>query len=395
MSLRQLPERIEQYAVEIIYGRRRTWYDRVFRVLLHVLSHLYRIAVQFRLSLYRHNILKRQSIGSSVVSVGNLTVGGTGKTPVVELLAHTLSKRGRKVAILSRGYRSKPRTLAEKIRGFFSQREYRIPPKVVSDGTKVLLDSRNAGDEPYMLARNLVGTEEVPGVAVLVDKDRVHAGRYAVRRFQSDTLLLDDGFQYMQLRPRINIVLVDTTNPFHNHETLPIGLLREPLENIARADYIFLTKSNGRESLRHLEAFLHRHNPHCPIIECNHTSRHLADLWSGEVHGLEILKGKKIGTVCGIAVPESFENYIKDLGGSIVYRKRFVDHHRYTPEEMEDFFKASLEAGAELLVTTEKDAVRIPRLDTKGIPFLFLRVEISIIRGQEHFEECIASICMK
>ena len=228
-----------------------------------------------------------------------------------------------------------------------------------------------------------------------MDKDRVHGGRFAITHFGADTLLLDDGFQYMPLRPRINIVLVDSTNPFHNHETLPIGLLREPIENISRADYIFLTKSCGKENLRHLEAFIHRHNPRCPIIECNHTSRHLADLWSGELHGLEILNGRKIAAVCGIAVPESFENYIRDLGGTIVCRRRFVDHHRYTQEEMEDFCKAAHAAGAEYLVTTEKDAVRIPRLDTGGLPFLFLRVEISIIRGQEHFDECIADICMK
>ena len=381
--------------MEIIYGRRRTWYDSLFRVLLLALSHIYRIAVQFRISLYRHSIWKRQSIGSYVVSVGNLTVGGTGKTPVVELLARTLTKRGRRVAILSRGYRSKSRPLKEKFKSFFFHREYRMPPKVVSDGNNVLLDSSIAGDEPFMLAHNLVAKDGTAGVAVVVDKDRVHAGRYAIRQFQCDTLLLDDGFQYMPLRPRINIVLVDTTNPFHNHETLPFGLLREPIDNITRADYIFLTKSDGRASLKHLADFIRRHNSRCPIIECNHVPRHLSTLRGDQLFPLEELKGKKVAAICGIAVPESFENYLTKLGAEIVHRRRFVDHHRYTKGEIEEFCAAAKEAGASMLVTTEKDAVRIPDVNAHGLPFFFLRVEITILRGQEHFEECISQICMR
>lgn len=398
MTIRDLLEKTEQYAVEIINGRQETRYDRAFRIFLAMLSHLYRIAVQFRVSLYMKSLLERQNLGSFVVSVGNLTVGGTGKTPVVELLARELAVHGRKIAILSRGYRSKSRTWREKLKSFFMQREYRLPPKVVSDGTHVLLDSQQSGDEPYMLARNLVASptaKNIPGVAVVVDKDRVHGGRYAIRKFGADTLLLDDGFQYMPLRPRINIVLVDTTNPFHNHELLPFGLLREPIENIMRADYIFMTKSNGAPSLRRLRMFLERHNPRALIIECNHVPTHLQEVYGSEILPLEALSGKRVAAVCGIAVPGSFENYLTDLGAEIVHRQRYVDHHRYRRQEIAEFAEAAKKAGAEMLLTTEKDAVRIPKANTYGIPFYFLRVEIQILSGREHFDACIQSICMK
>ena len=394
MAIRDFTEHIEQYAVEIINGRQRTWYDKLFRVFLFVLSYLYRLAVQFRIILYTQSILKRQNLGSFVVSVGNLTAGGTGKTPVVELLAKTLTEKGRKVAILSRGYRSKPRSLKEKLRHFLSGSEYRFPPKIVSNGKEVLLDSQQAGDEPYMLARNLLGKNGAQGTAVIVDKDRVNGGSYAIRHFNADTLLLDDGFQYMPLRPKINIVLVDSTNPFHNHEMLPIGLLREPICNLSRADYIFLTKSDGRPSLRRLRDFLGEHNSKTPIIECNHVPCNLTGLFDGNIMGLETLKGMKVATICGIAVPESFENYIRQLGAQIVYKQRYVDHHRYRSAEIEDFCKKGVEAGAQMLLTTEKDAVRIPQVDTHGKVFMFLRVEIRIIRGQEYFDDCIKSICM-
>lgn len=394
MTSRDFTERVEQYAVEIINGRQRTWYDKLFRVFLFVLSHFYRLAVQFRIMLYTQSILKRQNLGSFVVSVGNLTAGGTGKTPVVELLAKTLTEKGRRVAILSRGYRSKPRTLKEKINHLVFGKEYRFPPKVVSDGKKVLLDSQQAGDEPFMLARNLLGKNGAQGTAVVVDKDRVNGGSYAIRHFNADTLLLDDGFQYMPLRPKINIVLVDSTNPFHNHEMLPIGLLREPICNLTRADYIFLTKSDGRPSLKRLQNFLSEHNSRAPIIECNHVPRNLTGLFNGKTVELDALKGKKVATICGIAVPESFENYIRQLGAQIIYKERYVDHHRYRKSEIEEFCKNAIQAGAQLLLTTEKDAVRIPEVDTMGRDFMFLRVEIRIISGQEHFNECIKSICM-
>ena len=394
MSLHDSLERIEQYVVTIINGERRDGFARYFRMFLFLLSRAYRNIVQLRLSLYTSQVFRQRVFGCFVVSVGNLTTGGTGKTPVVELLSRTLAERGRHVAILSRGYRSKSQPLWHRLKGLFTGNPEIVPPKVVSDGERVLLDSRQAGDEPFMLARNLLATEKRKGVMVVVDKDRFKGGTYATRK-GADTLVLDDGFQYLRLRPWINILLVDSTNPFHNHELLPCGMLREPIKNIRRADFIFLTKSNGRDSLRHLRTFLKRHNYHASIIECNHVPQYLQSVSDAEDrHPLDWLNGRKVAALSAIAVPEAFENYLEELGGIIVERCHFADHHRYRPEELEEFCRTAREQGAEILMTTEKDAVRMPKLPDGAPPFYFLRVEIKILRGQENFDECINQICL-
>ena len=389
-------EKTEQYTVDIINGRNKTVWDRMYRVFLFVLSRAYRNIVQLRLSLYSSSILRQQDPGCMVISVGNLTTGGTGKTPVVELLSRTLAERGRHVAILSRGYRSKvKRTFWDKLKAKFTGGADGIPPRIVSDGRQVLLDSEEAGDEPFMLASNLLATPNRDGVAVVVDKDRVKGGSYAIRKMQADTLILDDGFQYLRLKPRLNILLVDTTNPFHNHEMLPCGLLREPIKNLRRADYVFMTKSNGHPSLRHLRAFILRHNPSAAVIECNHVPCYLQNVVTREQMALDDLRGKKIAALSAIAVPASFLNYLTGLGGEIVYSKHFVDHHRYKVPEIQEFFKKAKKHGADIIVTTEKDAVRLPPLPEDDIPVLFLRIAIKILSGHEEFEKCITQICLE
>ncbi|MBP5640993.1 MAG: tetraacyldisaccharide 4'-kinase [Victivallales bacterium] len=389
-------EKTEQYTVDIINGRNKTIWDRVYRVFLFVLSRLYRNIVQLRLSLYSSSVLKQQDPGCIVISVGNLTTGGTGKTPVVELLSRTLAERGRHVAILSRGYRSKEkRTFWSKLKGMFLGGNDSIPPRVVSDGKKVMLDSEEAGDEPFMLASNLLATDKHSGVSVVVDKDRVKGGSYAIQHMQADTLILDDGFQYLRLRPRLNILLVDSTNPFHNHEMLPCGLLREPIKNIRRANFVFMTKSNGKYYLRHLRSFILRHNPAAAVIECNHVPCYLQNVTTRERLELQELKGKKIAALSAIAVPTSFLNYLTQLGGEIVYSKHFVDHHRYKKPEIEEFFRKANKHGAEIIVTTEKDAVRLPSLPEGNLPVYFLRIAIKILKGHEEFEKCITQICLE
>ena len=174
------PEEIEQYFLDLMAGRRRRWFDRVLIDLLFVASRFYRMAVQFRLWMYDKRVIRNHALGCLVVSIGNLSCGGTGKTPVVEVFARTLSAQGRKVAILSRGYRSRKRSLGYKLMHMFRSQKIEVPPKVVSDGRDLLLESDYAGDEPYMLASNL------RDVAVLVDKDRVKSGLYAVDQYQTD-----------------------------------------------------------------------------------------------------------------------------------------------------------------------------------------------------------------
>lgn len=386
--MRSLLERLEKYFLPFILGRPKLRArDIAITSFLFFCSRFYRAVTQFRIWLYDRRFFRYRALGCLVVSIGNLTCGGTGKTPVVEVFARSLSQRGRKVAILSRGYRSKKKSKASRLKNFINGTPDYDPPKIVSDEERVLLNSEYAGDEPFMLASNL------PGVVVLVDKDRVKSGLYAIEKFQTDTLILDDGFQYLRLRPHINIVLVDSTSPFGNHHVLPRGLLREPIKNIRRADYIFLTKSKGGHRNEHLRRFIKRHNSRAEIIECCHMPQFLAGVYDRKRQELSYIKGKKIAALSGIANPKSFENFIEELGGKLVYTEHFVDHHRYNKPEIESFAKASRAAGAELLLTTEKDAVRIPEIELKNLEFMFLRIQIDILSGQENFDQCISRIC--
>ncbi len=389
MTFRHFVENAETYFTDLIRESRHSPLDALAMAGLFILSRIYRNLVQLRISLYNQRMLRPRTLGCLVVSIGNLTVGGTGKTPVVEVFSRVLTRNGRKVAVLSRGYRSKSKPFLERLADFCLRRADDVPPRVVSDGKRLLLNSEMAGDEPYMLANNL------DNVVVLVDKDRVKSGRYAINKFDVDTLILDDGFQYLFLKPRLNILLIDATAPFDNHHLLPRGLLREPIKNLRRADYIFLTKSTGGTHLRHLKSFIKRHNHRAEIIECTHKPRYLQNLYSGDRQSLEILKGKKIASICAIAAPESFESFLRDFGAELVHFDRYADHHRYSQQEVIDFINAAHEKGAELVLTTEKDAVRFPLLGRRDLPVLWMRVEIDILSGRETFNDCISRLCLR
>ena len=381
-------ENVEPYFVDLMAGRRHDRFSRALLGVLFVASRFYRTANQFRVWLYDKRVIRNHALGCLVVSIGNLSCGGTGKTPVVEVFAKTLSSQGRKVAILSRGYRSKKRSQWAKIRHLFGAQEMSLPPKVVSDGRNLLPDSAYAGDEPYMLASNL------PDVAVLVDKDRVKSGLYAIDHFGTDVLILDDGFQFLKLKQHINIVLVDSTDPFGNGHVLPRGILREPIKNIRRADYIFLSKSDGSHKLIHLKEFIRRHNRRAEIIECCHRPKYLEEVYvRGRREPLEKLRGARVAALSAIAVPAGFEAFLRQLGAELVATESFADHHRYTQQEIIDFINTAKAARADFIVTTEKDAVRIPKLERLDVPLYFLRVEIDILSGQESFDQCISRIC--
>lgn len=375
----------ELFTIDVIGGHREGLRATLFAGFLHALSWLFSGIVQTRWFLYQKRIFQDQTLGCLVVVVGNLTVGGTGKTPVVEKFARALRDRGRKVAILSRGYKSKAPPLWRKWWNAISHTE-EPPPRVVSDGRQVLLDSEQAGDEPYMLARNL------PGVLVLVDKNRVKAGAYAIKHFGCDTLILDDGFQYLPLKGRLNLLLVDKTNPFGNGRLLPRGILREPIKHLKRASYIFLTKSNGRRD-PDLEDLIREHNPEADVIECAHRPQFLRRLDGGEQHPLAFLQGRRVGAFSGIAAPESFEKFIRELGGRIDFARRFLDHYRFTSDDFDSIFREAVEKQVECIVTTEKDAVRIPAGLPCPVPVYYLRLEIDIIRGASDFDEAVGRIC--
>src|SRR5271169_5222794 len=274
-KFRAWTETLETFFLEVVFEERRDFKAKLTRGILFGGSKLFQGGVKIRRWLYNARILRDKTLGVQVIAIGNLTVGGTGKTPVVEKFARELRDAGRNVAILSRGYRSKPQPLHQLLLNKILLRGDQTPPRVVSDGKSLLLDSEMAGDEPYMLASNL------KDVVVLVDKDRVKSGRYAIEKFGCDTLLLDDGFQYWDLRGRRHdVVLVDRQQPFGNERLLPRGTLREPPSHLARASFIFITKSDGQTA--ELRARIARLNPEAAIIECIHNPMYLEDVFTGQ-----------------------------------------------------------------------------------------------------------------
>jgi len=387
-TFRAWAENLETFILEVIFEERRGKRAGIVRGLLFGASKLFAVAVKLRRFLYNVRILRDATLGVQVIAVGNLTVGGTGKTPVVEKFARELRDAGRNVAILSRGYRSKPPPFHVWLKNKVLFREDTTPPRVVSDGKSLLLDSEMAGDEPHMLASNL------KDVVVLVDKNRVKSGRYAIEKFGCDTLLLDDGYQYWDLRGRRHdVVLIDRQQPFGNEHLLPRGTLREPPSHLARANTIFITKSDGQtEELRQRIASL---NPTAAIIECVHSPMYLEDVFTGERRTLDFIRGQKVGSFCGIAQPESFEQSLVKLGAELVYSKRFADHHRFSQQEILNAINRGKKRQAELIITTQKDAVRFPKLDRRDLPILFMRVEINIVSGADDFRDCVRKICFR
>jgi tetraacyldisaccharide 4'-kinase len=381
-------ETLETFFLEVVFEERHDFKAKLTRGTLFGGSKVFQVIVKLRRWLYNVRILRDKTLGVQVIAIGNLTVGGTGKTPVVEKFARELRDAGRNVAILSRGYRSKPSPIHIQLLNKILLREDRTPPRVVSDGKSLLLDSEMAGDEPYMLASNL------KDVIVLVDKDRVKSGRYAIEKFGCDTLLLDDGFQYWELRGRRHdVVLIDRQQPFGNEHLLPRGTLREPPSHLARAQTIFITKSDGKTA--GLRERIARFNTTAAIIECVHHPLYLEDVFSGERKGLDFLTGKKVASLSGIAQPESFEQSLVKLGGELVYSKRFADHHRFTQQEILNVINRGKKRQADTIVTTQKDAVRFPKIDRRDLPIYFMRVEIQILSGANDFQDCVRKICFR
>lgn len=382
----KLGERLEEFAIDVILERRYGKRAALLRMLLYGLSGLYRKIVQLRVRAFDERLGDVHCLGCQVISVGNLTVGGTGKTPVVEKFARALTARGRKVAILSRGYKSQPRPWRERWADRFKPLEERTPPRIVSDGKSLLLGSDMAGDEPFMLAKNL------ENVVVLVDKDRVKSGLFAINKFGCDTLLLDDGLQYLRLKERLDIVLVDREAPWGNTYLLPRGTLREPKEHLRRANYIFITKCDGSD-MSELRQDLRKYNQHAEFIECRHAPLYLQNLYTNERQELSFIDGLRIGAISGIARPESFEGGLKRLGADLAYTRSYADHHRFHADEISNMFQRTKIRGGKCIITTEKDAVRFPQLESPPLPVYYLRVEIKILSGDETFAECVHRLC--
>ncbi len=386
--MKETLEEFEHWVTEVVFGRARGFRATVMRLFLWVLSGAFRLAVLLRLRKYRTGKKPQAYLGTQVISIGNLTVGGTGKTPVVELFSRELRKRGRHPAILSRGYKSKnlktPQEWKSRETGELVPPEQM--PKVVSSGDGPILKVNYAGDEPWMLANNL------PGVSVIVDKNRVKGGTFAIRELGADTLILDDGMQYLDIAHSLDVVLIDQNAPFGTGQMLPRGTLREPARNLCRADYIFITKCDG-SSNEELIQRMRRYNKHAEIIECTHGPQYLENLFTGEKLPLSFLDKKYIAAISGIAVPESFEKILRNLGAQVEFHRVFSDHHNFNQKDIDRFMRRCIRRDIDLIVTTEKDAVRFIKPTELDVPVYFLRIEVDILKGQEVWETLLDRIC--
>lgn len=374
-----------EWGTEVVFGRVRGFRAWLMKCALRFASFFFYFLIKGRLLLFQRRLKTVHYLGTFVVSVGNITAGGTGKTPVVELLSRTLAQRGRKCAILTRGYKSAPLDEPQEWKDVHGKPVHNLP-KIASDGVTRYLGPLYAGDEPFMLARNL------DGVAVLVDKDRVKSGIFAIEQLGRNTLILDDGMQYLKLKHEIDIVLVDCGFPFGTGALLPRGTMREPRSSLARASYIILTKSGGKPQ-GELISTIRKYNRTADIIVTNHGPSYLENIFTGERQPLSFLKDKYVACMSGIARPESFEGLVEELGAHVEIRRRYPDHYWFDQADLEVFVERCADRAMDLIVTTEKDAVRFLKPGEMEVPIYFLRIQIDIEQGQEYWDRMIDRIC--
>ena len=370
---------MKQYVVGIMKSEKKGFVACILRFFLLLLSGIYYLAVELRSLLYKIKIFKSYKLSCPVICVGNITVGGTGKTPIVITLTKMLSLESKKIVVLSRGYKRK----IKKGTSFLKSQDIRI----VSDGDKILLSAEEAGDEPYLLAENLINT------GIIVGADRFKTGQTAIDELGAEIIILDDGFQHRQLHRDLDIVVIDCLDPFGQGYLLPRGFLREPLRNLSRADVFLLTRINqiSSDELMSIRNKLIKINSKVLIVESMQQFYRLERLNSKsqiKQEDLSLLQNKEVISVCGIGNPVSFEKTLETLGAKIVGKFRFSDHFRYNKAELKSIFKQAEKA---LVVTTEKDGVKIKNeIDEIGDIFI-LRISSQITKGYKKLKELIIS----
>ncbi len=325
--------------------------------LLHLGTKLYAIGLHHH---QRQARLRRRRLPAFVISVGNLVVGGAGKTPLTLWLSRHLRTLGWNTAILSRGYKRRDASVS------------RVPPFGPS-----LRHVLEFGDEPVFMAR------KAAPVPVWVGKDRWQSGTLAIETDRADTLILDDGFQHLALHRNLDLVLIDAHNPFGNGSMLPLGPLREPLEHLSRADAVVLTRAEDPEKTKATRAAITMCFPQKPVFSCIHRLTGLRLGLDGQCLPLAALDGRKAVAFAGIARPESFYDSLRKAGIVLSRNFSFPDHHVYRAADMMMLMKAMKESNAAFLVTTEKDMVRLsPEFQTFT---LAAAVEVDFLREEEAF----------
>lgn len=332
---------------------------------LYPLSKIYGFVVKTRIFFYKKGILKSVRLPVPVISVGNITMGGTGKTPVVEYIARYLQKKGKRVAILSRGYAA----------------------TIKQENSSL---SENVCNDEYLLFQ-----ENIPNIPHLLNKNRAKSGLEAIRHFRAEYLLLDDGFQHIRLAKDLNIVTIDALNPFGREYLVPRGTLREPLEELRRADMIMLTHVNqcSLDEIQSIIDRLHEVAGHIPVVETVHKPICLESLTDAARLDIHCLHGKKIFAFCAIGNPVSFRKSIESLGGELLGFQVFSDHHVYTTSELMELNAAAQRIRPDAIIITQKDKVKIKTGHVLwDFPLWTLKMEIRIVKGCEIFENMINAI---
>ena len=347
-----------------LYRKQKSFAEKILLFPLYLLSVPYGCAVRIRILLYNLGIKHSKRLPCPVISVGNITVGGTGKTPLVMALADGLARRGIRAAVLTRGYKG-----------------MKVSGDVASDGQSVLLTPQEAGDEPYLMSKTLRGTP------VVVGRNRFWSGQKALQQFAVGGLLLDDGFQHLQLHRDLNMLLIDSNIGFGDRHLLPRGILREPLSQLQRADLILLTKVEDSETVRPLEAELRRLHPSLPIFHSHYEPMGLIGP-KEERDDLHTLREKRVLALSGIANPGSFLSLLKKYGMQVIKEKVLPDHHHYTQEDIRSIEEEG--KGVDWIVTTEKDMVKLSLFAIDTLPIRALRIEMRIREEEEFFRRVMA-----
>ncbi len=340
-----------------LYRKEKSLGEKMLLFPLYLLSLLYGGAVRARSLFYSVGLLKTKRLPCPVVSIGNITVGGTGKTPLVMALAKGLMEKGISVAILSRGYKGK-----------------KVSGPIVSDGKTTFFSPEESGDEPFLMAK------ACRGIPVLVGKDRFTNGSIALQRFGVKGLLLDDGYQHLSLYRNINILLIDAYIGFGDHTLLPRGVLREPLSHLHRTDLFLFTKVENPETVQPLERRIHEIHPASQVFHSHYEPVSLLNPNDSEEE-LDFLKGRKILALSGVANPVYFSSLLRKCGAEVVGEAIFPDHHFYTPEDLSSVEEKS--KRADCVVTTEKDMVKLKQLNIHHLPIRALRVKVKIWEEEE------------
>jgi len=324
-------------------------------------SALFRAGAALRGALYDGGVLRAARAGAPVVSIGNLTVGGAGKTPATIAVGRLLLARGRRVAVLSRGYGAA-----------------RTDARIVSDGERVMLDAAEGGDEPVLVARRL------PGARVLCGPRRAELARTAVEALGADALLLDDGFQHRALARDLDVVVLDAANPFGNGRLLPAGPNREPRSALRRAGLVWLSRVDQSDpaALAELRAVA-RDATGVDPVESRHAPVDVVDGALARSLGAGALRGRRVLLLAGVARPAGFRRTVEGLGAEVAAEALFPDHHRFSPAELDEVFRAAAAAGCDGVVTTEKDAVRLDPARAADPRLCAVRIEAEVVRGGE------------